>query len=473
MTDLINKALTAKRESKHVEFKQSFDPSSAGDWCELIKDLAALANSGGGILVFGLNSLGAPTGEPVEAVAALDPADIANKVSKYTGLVDFEFEIRSIEKDGHPLVAWVIQAVTIPLVFNKPGTYEIAAGKQRTAFSVGTVYFRHGAKSEPGSSEDLRRVIERQLENIRKSWIKGVRKVVEAPHGVQIVTLQTSARNAQPIPAARVRAVNDPSAVPVRLTRDLSLATGSFVHEEISDAIFDEVNNVIDANRILAKGQTTFFLGQPVYYRIYAERHHVGQSEEVLALLLRSGIADFYAPALFWTLALPDSFIVQLLAELYLYPTNRHVHALIRIGLLLGSDFSQWLFGRWRDKWKNHPQPPTCYWTLKQMIGEMGVTDTRLLAARISPASRLQFGGEPSIAVKDILDKPNQAAALVSKACMRVFQGDNDYRAIARNLDYIAYGPDLQLRAPTIVNLVMKTIGDRDAGDVVDKIEAE
>jgi hypothetical protein len=471
MTDLINKALTAKRESKHVEFKDSFDPT--GQWCELIKDLAAIANSGGGIIVFGLDSLGVPTGESVKAIAAIDPADIANKISKYTGLVDFEFEIRSLEKDGHPLVAFVIQPVAIPLVFEKPGTYDIGAGKQRTVFSVGTVYFRHGAKSEPGTSNDIRRAIERQLEGIRKSWIKGVRKVVQAPHGAQIVALPSSAVSRQQILPARVHAVNDPAAVPVRLTRDLSQATGSLVHEEMSDAIFDEVNNVIDANRILAKGQRSFFLGQPVYYRIYAERHHVRQAEEILGLLLHSGVADFYAPALFWALALGDRFIVQLLAELYLYPTNRHVHSLIRIGLLLGPDFSQWLFGKWREKWKNHPQPPSFYWTLKQMIADMEVSDARLLASRLTATSRVQFEGESSIAVKEILDKPDEAATLVSKACMRVFQGDNNYRAVARNLDYIAYGPDFQRRAPKIVKSVIKTIGERAAGDVLDTSEAE
>jgi len=58
MIDLIQKALTAKRESKHVEFKQGFDPGSAREWCELIKDLAAIGNSGGGIIVFGLDIAG-------------------------------------------------------------------------------------------------------------------------------------------------------------------------------------------------------------------------------------------------------------------------------------------------------------------------------------------------------------------------------------------------------------------------------
>jgi hypothetical protein len=119
----------SKRESKHVEFKQGFDNSARG-WCELIKDLAAIAKSGGGIIVFGLNNLGVPTDESVEAIASIDPADVANKVSKYTGLVDFEFEIRTLEKKGRRLIAFVIQPVSIPLVFEKPGTYDIGGGEQ-------------------------------------------------------------------------------------------------------------------------------------------------------------------------------------------------------------------------------------------------------------------------------------------------------------------------------------------------------
>jgi hypothetical protein len=253
MADLIQKALNAKRESKQVEFKQGFDPNAPGEWCELIKDIVAIANSGGGIIVFGLESNGSPTRQFIDSIVSIDPADFANKLSKYTGPIVPEFEIQFLKKKGHKLTAFVIQTVSIPIIFQKPGTYDIGAGKQRTAFGMGTMYFRHGAKSEPGNSEDIRYVIERQLEQIRKSWFKGFRKVVHSPPGSQIVTLQTiSKKNTSTLLADKVRSVNDPNAIPVRLTRDKSIATGSFVHEEISDAIFDEINNVVDANRILS-----------------------------------------------------------------------------------------------------------------------------------------------------------------------------------------------------------------------------
>jgi hypothetical protein len=270
-----------------------------------------------------------------------------------------------------------------------------------------------------------------------------------------------------------VRAVKDPNAIPVRLTRDPALASGSFVHEEVSDGLFDEINNVIDTNRILARGQRSFFLGEPVYYRIYAERRHVRQPEESLSLLLQNGIADFHAPALFWALALPDKFIVQTIAGLYLYPTNRHGHQLMRLALLLGPDFCQWLFGKWHVQWKNDPQPPSFYWTFKEMISDMKKTDARLLAARVSPTTCFEIEGEKPMAAKDILEKPDHATTLVSSACMRVFQGIKDYRPIARNLDFLAYGREVQRRAPAISKAVIRIVGDRKAGDVVETTETE
>jgi len=471
--DIVHKALSAKRESKHVEFKHGFDPNQPGDWCELVKDLAAIANSGGGIMVFGLDSQGVPTGESIEGITKIDPADIANKVGRYTGLVDFEFEVRQLVKQANKLAAFVIPPVSVPLVFEKPGTYDIGCGKQKTAFGVGTVYFRHGAKSEPGNSEDIRRVIDRQLDHIRRSWLKGVRKIVQAPQGAQIVALHPTTTEVQQALATNVRAVNDPNAIPVRLTRESSNTSGSFVHEEVSNALFDEINNVIDANRILARGQPTFLLGQTVYYRIYAERHHVRQAEETVTLLLLNGLADFYAPSLYWAVTLPPKHIIKALVDLYLYPTNRHVHSLMRTGILLGVDFVEWLHGQWAEKWKRHPQPPSFFFTFKRMIADLKDTDPRLVAARMSLSSRIQVGNAQPVVLRKILDAPEQAATIVSAACMKVFEGMDDCRQVARNLDYVAYGPTLQQKAREIRESVIKTIGDRKPGDVADEPESE
>jgi predicted HTH transcriptional regulator len=157
MDKVLAKALTSSRESKTIEFKEAFDVSSAGDWCELIKDIVALANSGGGVILIGVDNRGSSNAFNVGPFLNIDPADITNKVHKYSGIQFSDFEITEEIKGAHKVGALRLQGVSIPTVFTKPGTYEIGGGKQRTAFKEGAVYFRHGAKSEPGNSEDIRR----------------------------------------------------------------------------------------------------------------------------------------------------------------------------------------------------------------------------------------------------------------------------------------------------------------------------
>lgn len=474
MSDLVHRALSAKRESKYIEFKSTFDPAIAREWCELVKDIVAIANSGGGIIVFGLGNQGIPTGAPVDAIAGIDPADIGNKISKYTGPAELELDIVRPTKDGHGLVAFIIHSVSIPLVFQKPGTYDVGSGHQRTAFSSGTVYFRHGAKSEPGTTDDIRKVIERQLEHIRKSWLKGVRKVVQAPAGSQVVTV-SPVHGTSPglfLPST-VRAVNDPTAIPVRLTRDPAQASGTFVHEELSEGIFDEINNVIDANQALARGQQRFFLGQEVYYRIYAERHHVTQPEEAIDLLLHSGLSDFYAPFLFWMVSLPPRKIASALGRLYLHSKNPHIHALMRTAIVLGPEFCHWLYSQWHAKWKSYSQPPSFYLSFKNMIQKAEGADYRFIAGRASATTQFDIGNGATISATEALDSPETAAAALSKACMCVFQGTSRCRSIARNLDYLVYGPQLRPRAMRIHKAILAYIGNRAAGDLIDSDELE
>ena len=212
MSDLIKKALNAKRESKSVEFKESLNISSSGEWVEIIKDIVAIANSGGGVILIGVDNHGKPSGFDIKPLLEFDSADITNKIHKYTGIQFSEFEIVEEEKAGHKIAAINIQGVSIPIVFTKPGTYDIGGGKQKTAFGIGTIYFRHGAKSDPGNTEDIRKAIERQLESIRKDWIRGVRKVVTAPHGSKIVIAS----------GEEFKESSSPHATPIRIVNDLN-----------------------------------------------------------------------------------------------------------------------------------------------------------------------------------------------------------------------------------------------------------
>jgi hypothetical protein len=149
MPDLVSSALAATRESRRIEFKQSFDPASAGEWCELIKDIVALANSGGGIIVFGLDSRGTPTTTPVKSVLAVDPADLTNRMFRYTGCADFDIEIRQLQKAGISLAHSLspLRRRRLPLRDPEPTTSAAVSRRLHSASEQCT--FGTGARANP------------------------------------------------------------------------------------------------------------------------------------------------------------------------------------------------------------------------------------------------------------------------------------------------------------------------------------
>ena len=206
LDELIEQALKATSETAEIDFKERFNPDIPKEWIEITKDIVAMANSGGGVIIFGVDNYGNPVPDfEVKKVCEIDPADITNKIHKYTGYNFGSLKIIERKKNGAKVAILVIGEVEIPLVFSKPGTYSIGDGKQKTAFSQGTVYFRHGAKSEPGTRDDLQEVIER----IRRKWMAGIKMVMEAPEGAQYLVL-----------SPEVRQSLDPNALPIRFTDD-------------------------------------------------------------------------------------------------------------------------------------------------------------------------------------------------------------------------------------------------------------
>ncbi len=136
-------------------------------------------------------------------------------------------------------------------MFTAHGGYAAPGGGQKAAFVKGSVYFRHGAKSEPGTSDDLRQALERELEQVKGFWLDGIGKVMAAPAGstVQIVqraiTLKDSAE-ATPVrlttvdgaPTVGVDSValrDTPEATAIRLTNDESAPTLSVMQADNSD----------------------------------------------------------------------------------------------------------------------------------------------------------------------------------------------------------------------------------------------
>ena len=168
----LKEAIIAEKESKTIEFKSEFNTDSSEHLCEIVKDIVAIANSGGGIILIGVDDHGVPNKNEVAHILKLDPAFLVDKIYKYTRENFSNFEIVEIKKGGESLAAMKILPSESPILFEKPGTYDIGEGKQKTAFSKGTAYFRHGAKSEPGTTNDIKNIIKREVRAFKKYWIR-------------------------------------------------------------------------------------------------------------------------------------------------------------------------------------------------------------------------------------------------------------------------------------------------------------
>ena len=221
MDKLIEKTLVAVRETKFIEFKSEFDITSKQGWCELIKDIIAISNTGDGIIAFGLNDVGEPTGYDATGLLSIDSADITNKISKYIGAQFSDFNILEKQKGGHSIALMCIEGTAIPIVFKKPGTYSVD-NKQQTAFKEGSVYFRHGAKSSPGNTEDLHRSFQKELGRVKKSWLSDIGKIVKAPDKSEIIVVPKLVQQSASGAAALVRLTTDANA-PVYGTIDFDI----------------------------------------------------------------------------------------------------------------------------------------------------------------------------------------------------------------------------------------------------------
>lgn len=200
-------------ESSIVEFKQTLDFNSTKDCCELVRSMVAMANSGGGIVILGIKKDGTVSELCPEMDFCPDPAIVTDKISSYTGEQFSNFEIVEINREGCKLPAFLVYSTAFPMVMIKPGTYFSAAhNRQESAFARGSVYFRHGAKSEPCNSDDLHDAFDRRLEVIKQSWIADIKKVVEAPPGSVVKVYSPEVRESPSPSALPIRIVNDPDA---------------------------------------------------------------------------------------------------------------------------------------------------------------------------------------------------------------------------------------------------------------------
>jgi predicted HTH transcriptional regulator len=161
---LTNLAEGDSEEESELDFKEKFDPNKEYDWVELIRDIVAMANTNGGVIVFGCDSHGRWLGSGPGTVDSTDHSEAMNKIFSYTGENFDGVFFGHVTRDSQRARAWFVRKSRKVLVFKRDGSYEPGNPKKGgAAFRAGQVLVRHGSKSEFATAADLETIIEERV----------------------------------------------------------------------------------------------------------------------------------------------------------------------------------------------------------------------------------------------------------------------------------------------------------------------
>lgn len=178
------------------DLKLTIDPKDPRAMLELIKDIVALANSGGGTLEIGSSETSSP-GIDATLVSELDSAKIMSKVNRYIApeKVSIGHRVEELETGKYVVHLTVYSRGKYPYVFGKDGQYN-KDGHTRNVFREGDIYVRRGSQSVRVSYSDIVKIIDEAEERGRQSFVEQLhevmRNMVRLPEGSMPIILATS-----------------------------------------------------------------------------------------------------------------------------------------------------------------------------------------------------------------------------------------------------------------------------------------
>jgi len=232
-SDEVAAALGATRVSQRVALWPELKPATPGIWVELAKDVAALANSGGGVIVFGVDRDGSLSGWNPEHLLQVGMARIRRELGAFLGS-QLDLTVAPGRRNGRKVATLRVgPRQAAPLVFERDGTYVDKGGREHTVLRRGMVFVRRGGRSGPARTKDLERFAIQEERRIRRDILEHLRQVAKAPTGSEVIVVPPE--SAAPGTVERFRVVDDPKA-PVLARTDFDV-THPFRQKELVEVL--------------------------------------------------------------------------------------------------------------------------------------------------------------------------------------------------------------------------------------------
>jgi len=146
--------LSKKSEGDKWDYKEEIHISPNTAFIEILKDILALGNSGGGWLVLGVND----DGEIKGIKEKLDITKLLEKIQTTLGYsINLELNYYDLENDGTIFTVGLLFIYDFERIITCPKTYHNAKGQ--AIILMDTVYIRRNSSSRQANGEDLTRLI--------------------------------------------------------------------------------------------------------------------------------------------------------------------------------------------------------------------------------------------------------------------------------------------------------------------------
>ncbi len=423
-------------ESALVEFKAGFNRSTKA-WVTLLAEAAALTNSGGGILVYGVGNDGERLGVEASLIDDLDPAKIHDQLRKFAQGATLDVQaLMTTYRRRHYLGLFLAAGHSI-VSFDRDGNYQNDRGNTESAFRAGVIYVRWPGGKRPATQLELNQVMQRLSDIQARNFLAKIERVVTLPQDAELIAVSPGdhSRGARLIGEGRglpVRIVqaDDQSAIPVAEILDPDLPFVS-MQAEVSQQV-----------RLWRSVDPQYRIPRSTLALWFARRDQCEWSEDACELVVRSALRCRGYPV-WWAGRLGEVRAEQLLHELIqenAYPDRE------ALPYVIGATAWEKRLALWSKLLEMHDRFSPVSSTIGRLT-ELNVVGFRLAAVRPSPYHTRD--GE-ILRIEDALKVRVRAEAVLTEIITAdgISTEPSAARGFARQLDIALFG-----RAPVGLSL--------------------
>jgi hypothetical protein len=293
-------------EGVHFELKQGFTPGPR-EWAELCRDIAAFANSGGGVILLGVGDDCSRLGLAASLSELLDSAKIIDQLRRKAPGAAIVTSYREVKYYGKHFGALIVAPLVTPLIFDTEWGYNAIDGSHKLVIRPGVLYVRTPGKSAPARQADVREIWQRSVDLAAQKTLARIERVASLPPDADLIVAPQGATDEGFVLVSGhkgrpVRIVDDPTAPAVRLREVLS-----------TDAPYSSVDGEVASQvRHWQQADHAHRVSKEALLRWWFKRDDLDLTDEAAAFCLLSACYGHGYP-MYWASAMTEDALLQLL----------------------------------------------------------------------------------------------------------------------------------------------------------------